>query len=816
MKKKLILIALLLFSIRVLAQQRLLSGIITDYAGNAVPFTSVYVNGTSTGTSANVNGQYTLKLKAGKYQLCFRSLGFSQDVENIEITSNKTLNIRLHAEQYRLAAVNADSAELALSIIKNAISKRREYLLETASFSAKVYIKGMQRLVHAPQTVLGKAVTKQFDVDTTANNILYMAELQTQFNFKQPNKVKEVVLSVKQAGVNNAFVFNRAANLQMNLYKNTFDIEGLNQRNLVSPVADDALEFYQYKLLGTAVEDGNIIDKIQVIPKHKHGPVFNGYIYIVDGEWRIYSAHLYVTKNANLNYVDTLNVNQQYLQIAHNKWQPASVTITYSGSTLGFKYNGYISGTFSDYNLTPKFGEHFFNGEIMRLMPPGVNHDSLFWAQNRPTPLTAEERRNYAAKDAVKRVEETDTYQDSVQTARNKFSLLRYTLLGDSIKNRSNRSSLFFHPMYETVLFNTVEGFGIDLKVDYDKRVGAKKSFTISPEARYGFSSNLWSANVGFQYRYNPYARAVFYGKVGSSVLDLNNEINNAPILNSISTLFFKSNSMKLYRSKYAILGMQHNLLRGLLLDGGFEYAQREQLYNSTNYSVVNKPDVPYTSNNPLHPNLPDTALLFRTSNALTLKASLTYTFDEQFTGTPDGVYYEQSRRPKIKLSYRKGINNVLKSDVDYDYADAQVYQDHIRIGHIGYSSFVVATGKFFNTAAMVYPDFKKFKGNEGLTFTPLVSYFHFLPYYTSYTTDSFFEAHYEHNFSGYLFNKVAGLRSLKLEEIAGAAYLSRPNTPGYTEYYIGIKRYVFRIDYSAAFSGGKLFKQGIVMYFGF
>ena len=814
MKKSLLLLLFSTISTALIAQHIFLSGKITDFAGNPVAFTSVYARGASLGTAANIDGQYRLKLKPGNYRISFRAVGFKEQIENVEISSqNLVKDVRLHTEEYpnRQPAQDEDAATL---IIKNAIGKRKQHLYETEAYNCDVYIKGIQRLLHVSKNMFSKAVSKQLDIDTSANNILYMYESESRLSYKRPNQYKQVVLSARSAGTNNAFDFDRAANLQVNFYRNTFDIEGLNQRRLISPLADDALKFYRYKLLGTFTENGKTIDKIQVTPIHRHGPVFNGNIYIIDGEWRIYSAHLFVTPKANLSYVDTLNINQQYIEIADGKWQPAAVTFTYSGVKFGFRYNGYIVGAFSNYDLAPKFPEHFFNGEIVRVTDQTVNHDPVYWEQNRPIPLTAEERRNYLVKDAIVRHEETDAYQDSLEKANNKFKPFKYLLFGDTIRNRAKRSSWFFHPAYETILFNNVEGFALDLKADYNKQVDKLKSYTISPEVRYGFSNNLLSANVGFQYRYDPYTKAVFYGKVGSSVLDLNNEINNSPFINSISTLFFKSNTMKLYRSKYAMLGMQRNLIRGILLDGSLEYAQREQLYNTTNYAVVDKPDVPYTSNNPFHPELPDTARLFRTSNAMTLKASLTFTFDEQFTATPNGVFYEQSKLPKIKLTYKKGIKNVLNSDIDYDYGDVQVFQDHIKLGHIGYSSFTATAGKFFNTNAMVYPDFKKFKGNEGITFTPLVSYFHFLKYYT-YTTDSFIEAHYEHNFSGFLLNKIKGVRELKLEEMAGINYLGRANAPGYMEFYLGVKRYIFRVDYGVAYMGGKQFMQGVMFYYG-
>ena len=56
---------LMLCSLLAFSQSRVVTGKITDKDGRAVPFASVKIKGSPNGVSADDNGQYSLKVKAG-------------------------------------------------------------------------------------------------------------------------------------------------------------------------------------------------------------------------------------------------------------------------------------------------------------------------------------------------------------------------------------------------------------------------------------------------------------------------------------------------------------------------------------------------------------------------------------------------------------------------------------------------------------------------------------------------------------------------------------------------------------------------------
>jgi hypothetical protein len=819
MRRSFLLFILLSTCLQSIAQQTyIVTGRITDSQGIAIPFASVYVKKSTTGTNANERGVYQLRLTPGKYNLAFRFTGYKQAEETVEVSNhNVYLNGKLGAEEFQSAADAGDKGkdDPAFGMIRNAIAKRKFHLNQVKEYSCNVYIKGAQKLISAPKTLAFSGYTKDLVLDTNGRGILYQSEAVSQFNYQHPDKVKEVMLSSKVVGNNNAFDINRAASLQVNFYKNLFDINGLYPRGFISPIADNALTYYKYKFDGALTENGRTIDKIEVIPLRDHDPVFRGVIYLVDGEWRIYSAQLSVTKKSNINFVDTLTVNQQYFPVKDDQWEPASLNFTYNGDLLGFKFNGYILGVFSDYNLNPNFPAHFFNGEAVRVTGQSTVGDSIFWAKNRPVPLTTDERRNYNYKDSVLKKHSTPQFLDSAERAHNKFSFVTYALLGDTINHSGRKESIIISPLYETVLFNTVEGLALNLKATYRKQYLFGKELSVTPNFRYGFADKQLNANVAINQIYNPQTHGEVYGRFGSNILDLNSESSVSPFINTISTLLFKENYLKLYRSTYVAAGTKKEIAKGLLVTGELEYAYREALVNHSYFKIRDVSNLSFTSNNPLKPLLPDT-LLFSPNKALTLRLSATYTFDEQYTTTPNGRSDEPSKYPQIMVHYRKGIKSLFGSDVDYDYADIQVIKERFKLGIYGYSSFLVVAGKFFNNTALIYPDYKQFRGNQGITFDPTtISSFHFLPYYT-YNNTSFFEAHYEHNFSGFLFNKVPGLRNLKLEEIAGANYLAQQSQPDFTEFYVGLQRFFLRVDYGITYSNGGKLSQGIRLYYGF
>lgn len=797
------------------AQIYTLTGRITDPQRQPLGFASIYIKNTTYGTTANANGRYTFNLRAGTYQVVFRSVGYKQVIKQVKIDQQPEVrDIQMVADSFMLSVAPTKSHRdiAAKNIIQKVIAKRRYYRDEAKDYSCAVYLKGVQRLVSAPKSLVGDNVAKVLDLDSSRRGILYQTEILARYNYQYPNKSKEVTLASKLVGQNAAFNYNKASDLQANFYKNWFRISGLTSRGFISPVASFAPFFYNYKLLGAIKQDDKKIYKIQVMPKRTHDPTFRGTIYIIEGDWRIYSTDLLITPQANINMVDTLQITQQYIPVKDSLWMPGSIIYNFKGNVFGFHFDGYYTGIYNNYNLNPNFPKGYFNGEVMQVDTQANSRDSAYWDTHRPMPLTAPERIDYHRKDSMITQRKSLPYLDSVEHSDNQVDPYNFTVTGYTFSNRKSGESFYIYPFYEAINYNPVEGYSVDARVKYTKTYKDGRTYSITPDLRYGFANKLFSANVNASYTFAPQQEGQIYGGFGSDILDLSNVGTRSLIFNTISTLLYENNYVKLYRSRYGRLGFQHDLINGVLWNIETEYATRDQLYNISGNHIRDLPDKEHTANNPFTPNAE--SFLFPHHNALTFKTSLLITFDRKYETRPTGRVYEPAVYPQLRLNYRKGIK-ALGSNVDYDFVSADIFDDYVSLGLLGFSSYQLTLGSFFNRNKLYYVDYNHFLGNEGMVFDPTMGNFHYLPFYTYSASSRFIEAHYEHNFAGNIFNLVPLLRKLKLEEVVGGNYLTESGKNNYYEFYFGIKRLFFRLDFGFAYDGNHKINQGFKIFYG-
>ncbi|HTK18904.1 MAG TPA: DUF5686 family protein, partial [Mucilaginibacter sp.] len=189
------------------AQKVTISGKITDQTGRAVPFASVYVKNTTNGASANSEGDYSLALQPGQYNLQFKAVGYKQETQHIDLEATTRLNITLSAEVYELKAVtiNGNGEDPAYAIIRKAIKKRKAHLSEVKAYTCEVYIKGLQKLLSAPKKFMGfdiQKASKEIGLDSNRRGIVYLSESESKLSFQYPGQLHEEMISSKFSGSN--------------------------------------------------------------------------------------------------------------------------------------------------------------------------------------------------------------------------------------------------------------------------------------------------------------------------------------------------------------------------------------------------------------------------------------------------------------------------------------------------------------------------------------------------------------------------------------------------------------------------------------
>ncbi|MDP9046643.1 MAG: DUF5686 family protein, partial [Bacteroidota bacterium] len=521
--------------------------------------------------------------------------------------------------------------------------------------------------------------------------------------------------------------------------------------------------------------------------------------YILDDSWRIYSIDLYITKKQNINFVDTLKISEQFFPVTQKIWLPSSIKFEFTAGLFGFKVGGYYISLYKDYALEPKFTKNEF-AEVIRITR-GINKkDSVFWENERPIPLTEEEKTDYRKKAILAKKRESKSYLDSLDNVHNKFDLNKFFFRGYHHSDRYKHEYYDLDPLANIKGFNTVEGFTLNYGASYRKRVDSlnNRFLFLGARAGYGYSDHILTGGVNGSV---PIGSFTLNFNAGSEIVDLNNTVPISPFVNSLYSLFERQNFEKLYHKQFISVTLHKRIAGGWQAIAGTEWADRKWLPNSSSYSFYKPRNRNYTSNNPFTPT--QDISLFAENQSFKVILRTTYDFSNKYETYPNGRRYLPSSYPTIGLNYTKGVKNLLGSNVDYDLVSADISKSDISMGIFGRTSFFIGAGKFLNNNSLFYPDYKQFAGNEVLFYKGGIASFLLLNYYIFSTPDQYIEGHFEHNFSGFILNKLPLIRKLKLQEVVDVNYLSTPRLKNYTEFGFGIQYLNFRLMYGTSFNSG-------------
>jgi len=824
-----------------------LRGTITNDAGELMPFATVYEDGTTNGTTSNAHGIYQLLLTPGRHQIVVQHVGYARQTKEIIVTEKESnqLDFKLQPETLVLkeVVVSANEQDQARVIIRNAIRKRKYYRDEVAAYTCEVYVKGLQRLDKKPSSLLGATIT----VDT---GIVYLSESISKLKYLHPDQINETIISSKVSGNSNGFSYNQASEMMINLYENSYFVEGLSERPLISPIASNAFLYYDYKMAGTLVEDSLFIHKIRLIPKRKTDPVFSGYIYIIENSWRIHSVDVSLYRSNGIEFLDSLHVNQVFAPVGYNIWMPISQRFTFKFNAFGFEGSGHFTGIYKNYKVQPNYWfptpqktttskksksnnaakptnkktaikdadkdplltKKDFSNALVTVEEDANEKDSMYWASVRPIPLTRVEIKDYAIKDSIRIIKESKPYNDSIDHHRNKLKLGNLFFSHYTHFNSFDKRYLTFPNLRDGIQYNTVEGVVANMQFHWQQRDKIGMRYRISPAIRYGFSNHRLQARIEGAYRLNPKAREYIFGGFGRYVYQFNEQQPIGPLANSFFTLVHGKNYGRFYQKAYFTAGYQKELINGLTLKTRVAYENRQQMNNVTTYNFAG---------NQLSPNVIQNAEIgaatFPTHQALLLVLDLNMKFDQKYIDRPDRKITLPSKYPELSIYYKKGIP-ALGSDINYDLLRIGTKYNK-RFGQLGESQISGFAGAFINSKKMYIQDFQHFNGNH--VYVRKMNgenLFMLLNYYTYSTKSRFLELHYEHHFNEFIFNKIPLIRRLNLQAVGSLNYLSTPAAGQYIELGGGIE-HIFkflRLDYYSSFQNGHHQMSGLRAGLGF
>jgi hypothetical protein len=323
MQKLLLIACFTLLSFNIFSQK--ITGVITNTDNKPIPFATIYINELQTGTCANQQGKYFIQATPGTYTISFRSMGYTPQEKKVTvINKDVVLNIQLGLQSYILSGVTvrADGEDPAYSIMRKVIARVPAFLNQTESYTSDVYIKGSIKIDHIP-----KLLKKSFTINGVPpiEGKTYVNESINKIRFKAPDNYTQEVISV-----NNSFPVGSGDIPVMEMISGS--IYESEDDFYISPFAPNAFSHYKFKYEGLLQDGAWFIDKIKVIPKRKSKLLMEGYLYIVEDLWCLYSYDITLKPFSTI-----IKMKQQYAPIKGNNYLPINFFAKATVGIMGFK-----------------------------------------------------------------------------------------------------------------------------------------------------------------------------------------------------------------------------------------------------------------------------------------------------------------------------------------------------------------------------------------------------------------------------------------------------------------------------------------------
>ncbi|OLY91442.1 CarboxypepD_reg-like domain-containing protein [Cnuella takakiae] len=797
-----------------------LTGTIMDNNGKLLPYASLTVKGTKKGVVANGQGRYVLELAPGSYTITCQYVGYKTEEKSITLgQENLVVNFTLTTQNLTMATVVVKKGvDPAMGIIRETIRKRDFYANQVDSLTVDVYIKGLLRSRAVPDKFFGQKIDKKEmqkeGMDSLGRGILFLSESVTKVSLKRPDKVKMEVVSSRESGGGFGFSFPSFINFYANNV--TLLTNSINSRGFVSPISDNAFHYYRFRYEGDFFEHGKIINRIRVTPRRKFEPLFEGFVNIIDGEWRFHSLELTTTKEYQMELLDTLKVTQLHGEVTNNIWRTQNQVVYVAAKKFGFDITGNFLNVYTNYDLEPSFGKKHFNRVLLSYDTSFNKKDSTYWSRVRPVPLEPDEKRDFVVKDSIHQVARDSMFTrsniDSLRKNQKPVKLKQFFIGGVRRNYYSSKafSTYRLEPFIQQLQYNTVEGVvvAIDHSLEVRPRQGSF-NYTLRNYTRYGINNQRLNAlgELTISPKDNSFRNRYLAVAGGSRVSQFNRDNPIHPLTNAVSTLVYGNNWMKLYENSFVQLRYNNRLENGLQINVEGLYESRRPLENTTDYAF-RKTGNKFTPNHPVElANVP-----FEKNRALVTTLRLSFQPGQRYIQFPRYKVPIGSKYPTLDLEYAKAIPGILDADADFDRWQFSVH-DNMNLKLKGEFRYRISAGGFLNKNRVDIPDYTHFIGNRTIINNNYLNSFQLAPYYRYSNTENIYGlVHAEHHFNGLLTNKIPLFKRLKWNLVAGTNtfYVNRDNY--YAEVFAGLENIfkLLRVDFVSAYQAAPGAHYGI------
>lgn len=418
----------------------------------------------------------------------------------------------------------------------------------------------------------------------------------------------------------------------------------------------------------------------------------------------------------------------------------------------------------------------------VRIDEKATNRDTAFWNSLRPIPLAEEELKSFAKRDSAVMAEQNRPKMVSIAKRKFNAGIFEPLFLGKtkSFRDTSWHFSYFGLLNLRRITFNAVDGFTLSQEMLFTKKYSPGKSLEIRPRIAYAFSRQVVMGNLGLKYQYAPMHRATFELNGGSYSTDFNDPREAiSPLINSVASLFFKTNFARFYDNRYLRMANSIDLANGLALQTTVEWRQLRQLDNATNYSFIDKKD-DYQPNLPANKEVTAAQLADQTGAKVGVRLEYTPRY---YYKIRNGIkVMSNSYFPTLYLGYEKGIKNLFSSTADFDLLQAGLTHA-IEFSQSSSLAWDFNAGWFKNNHQLHFSDFAHAMTQTSPVLPHEYRHSFYVPnYYALSTADRFIHGFISYKSPFILLKYLPVLSNTLWREMIWAGYYSSPANPYHTE----------------------------------
>ena len=407
---------LLCFSVQA---QQLISGVIKDAeTKEAIPSVTVSYKGHRVAVASGLDGRYVIQKIVGR-KLTFSAVGYvSQTIAIVDRTPVKIdillqpdmkvlQNVVVKSKRQRYSRKNNPAVELMRKVIEH---KRLTNLSNKDYYQYKKY----QKLTLAANDITPeklqnsifrkkKWIQDQIEPCPYNNKLILPISVDETLTKKlyrrHPHDEKNIIMGQNSTGVGDLFQTGDIMNTMMkdiftdvNIYD---DQVRLLQRPFTSPMSEKGISFYRYYIEDTLAIGRDSCIHLAFVPNNMQDMGFRGDLYILnDSTLHLRRCQLSIPKQSNVNFVESLQVLQEYEQLPDGQWVLTTDDMITELQLFDFISAGAIVTRitrYSEYDFS-EVPNKIFHGQKKEVTEADAQmRDKQFWNQYRQVELTHSE-----------------------------------------------------------------------------------------------------------------------------------------------------------------------------------------------------------------------------------------------------------------------------------------------------------------------------------------------------------------------------------------------------------------------------------------